>query len=349
MTIYIIDLEPVESRYTAQWKKFIPQELSRLTNDKVVTVSGGNVPQTTTPGAFLNFAGTNVYKSQQSIDVAKLFADNKVKAGDHFVYTDAWNPSIIQLQYMRQLLQVDCKIHALWHAGSYDPQDFLGRLIPDKKWSYSFETALFHAIDHNYFATDFHIDMFTKNLYLKNEPGKIIRTGWPMGYMDSLLSNYKGMDKKEMIVFPHRLAPEKQLDIFEDLANHLPEYEWVVCQTKQLTKNEYYNILGESKIVFSANLQETLGISCYEGALVDSIPMVPDRLSYSEMYMDEFKYPSEWTTDFNAYNQHKGKIIDKIKYFMENHSKLVPHIHKQAKSLQKNFFTATNLYATINT
>ena len=286
MTIYIIDLEPVESRYTAQWKKFIPQELSRLTNDKVITVSGGNVPQTTTPGAFLNFAGTNVYKSQQSIDVAKLFADNKVKAGDHFVYTDAWNPSIIQLQYMRQLLQVDCKIHALWHAGSYDPQDFLGRLIPDKKWSYSFETALFHAIDHNYFATDFHIDMFTKNLYLKNEPGKIVRTGWPMGYMDSLLSNYKGMDKKEMIVFPHRLAPEKQLDIFEDLANHLPEYEWVVCQTKQLTKNEYYNILGESKIVFSANLQETLGISCYEGALVDSIPMVPDRLSYSEMYMD---------------------------------------------------------------
>jgi len=78
MTIYIIDLEPVESRYTAQWKKFIPQELQRLTNDKVITISGGDVPQTTTPGAFLNFAGTNVYKSQQSIDVAKLF-DSKVK------------------------------------------------------------------------------------------------------------------------------------------------------------------------------------------------------------------------------------------------------------------------------
>ena len=45
MTIYIIDLEPVESRYTAQWKKFIPEELSRLTNDKVITVSGG------TPGS----------------------------------------------------------------------------------------------------------------------------------------------------------------------------------------------------------------------------------------------------------------------------------------------------------
>ena len=122
----------------------------------------------------------------------------------------------------------------------------------------------------------------------------------------------------------------------------------IVCQKKQLSKNEYYNILGESKIVFSANLQETLGISCYEGALVDSIPMVPDRLSYSEMYMDEFKYPSGWTIDYNAYTEHKQEIIDKIRYFMDNHTNLVPHIRRQAKSLQKNFFTATNLYATIN-
>ena len=76
--------------------------------------------------------------------------------------------------------------------------------------------------------------------------------------------------------------------------------------------------------------------------------MVPDRLSYKEMYMDEFKYPSEWTTDFNAYTKHKQEIIDKIRYYIEDHTKLVPHIHKQAKSLQKKFFTATNLYATIN-
>ena len=42
--------------------------------------------------------------------------------------------------------------------------------------------------------------------------------------------------------------------------------------------------------MFSANLQETLGISWYEGVLVDTIPMVPDRLSYSEMAIHEFKY-----------------------------------------------------------
>ena len=103
------------------------------------------------------------------------------------------------------------------------------------------------------------------------------------------------MEKRDLYLFPHRVAPEKQVEIFKDLAQRLPQYDFVVCQDQELTKNEYHNLLGEAKMVFSANLQETLGISWYEGALVDAIPMMPDRLSYSEMALDVFKYPSEWT------------------------------------------------------
>ena len=43
-------------------------------------------------------------------------------------------------------------------------------------------------------------------------------------------------------------------------------------QEQTLTKDEYHNLLGKAKIVFSANTQETLGISCYEGALVGATP-----------------------------------------------------------------------------
>ena len=62
-------------------------------------------------------------------------------------------------------------------------------------------------------------------------------------------------------------------------------------------------------MVFSANLQETLGISCYEGALAGAIPMVPDRLSYSEMYADGFKYPSEWTESWDSYLKYKDQLL----------------------------------------
>jgi hypothetical protein len=95
--------------------------------------------------------------------------------------------------------------------------------------------------------------------------------------------------------------------------------------------------------VFSANLQETLGISCYEGAVVDAIPMVPDRLSYTEMYYDTFKYPSKWTESFDSYTVYRPDLCNNIIQFMENYKKFVPTVHKQARDLHEQFFSATGL------
>lgn len=253
---------------------------------------------------------------------------------------------------MSELLQIPVKIHALWHAGSYDPADFLGRLIGDVPWVRHAEKSFFNAIDYNYFATDFHIKLFTHNLLgytpaVHGEPDKIVRTGWPMEYMDGTLTGYKNMQKRDLILFPHRIAPEKQVEIFRDLKQHLPQYEFVVCQDQQLTKYEYHNLLGESKIVFSANLQETLGISCYEGALVDAIPMVPDRLSYSEMYYEGFKYPSEWTESWNHYIANRQQLCHHIMVTMTHYDKRVPQVRKLAQDLTKQFFSANGLLANL--
>ena len=105
-----------------------------------------------------------------------------------------------------------------------------------------------------------------------------------MEYIESDLAPYKGMEKEDIILFPHRLAPEKQPEVFDYLAEQMPEYKFIKCQELNLSKEEYHNLLGKAKMVFSANLQETLGISVYEGLVVGAIPLVPDRLSYSEMW-----------------------------------------------------------------
>jgi hypothetical protein len=123
----------------------------------------------------------------------------------------------------------------------------------------------------------------------------------------------------------------------------LPQYEFVVCQDQQLTKNEYHNLLGEAKMVFSANLQETLGISCYEGAVVDAIPMVPDRLSYSEMYYDTFKYPSDWTDGFSNYVDNRQRLCYNIITAIENYEKMIPTLRKQTEDLKNNFFSCSGL------
>jgi hypothetical protein len=350
--VFLVDLEAVETRYTGEWKTHLPNFLKRKGHDVQIISGPTDIPNATTPGAFLNFGGTNIYKASQVEQMGRLFCSGAVHPGDHFIFTDAWHPGIINLKYMSELLQIPVKIHALWHAGSYDPQDFLGRLIGDAPWVRYAEKSFFAAIDHNYFATQFHIDMFCKNLLddtLEDtvqefiEEGKIVRSGWPMEYMQDTLLMYKNMPKRNLILFPHRIAPEKQVEIFRDLKEHLPQYEFVVCQDQQLTKNEYHNLLGESKLVFSANLQETLGISWYEGAIVDAIPMIPDRLSYSEMAFDTFKYPSEWTESFEAYTIHRKEICMKIIQYMENYEKFLPSLNKQVYDLKENFFSCNKL------
>ena len=366
MTIFLVDLEAVETRYTGEWKTHVPALLRKKGHNVQIISGPTDIPQATTPGAFLNFGGTNIYKSAQVEKMGRLFCSGSVNPGDHFIFTDAWHPGVINLKYMSELLQIPVTIHGLWHAGSYDPQDFLGRLIGDAPWVRNAEKSFYHAFDYNYFATQFHIEMFFTNL-LQNGPvtenpwfdedladlragtltDKIVRTGWPMEYMNGTLTSYKNMPKRNLILFPHRIAPEKQVEIFRDLKEHLPQYEFIVCQDQQLTKNEYHNLLGEAKIVFSANLQETLGISCYEGALVGAIPMVPDRLSYSEMYYEGFKYPSEWTESFEKYIIHRPQLCARIIQHMENYNKLLPSLNKQALDLTEQFFSCDNLLKNI--
>jgi hypothetical protein len=358
MKIWLVDLESVETRYTSEWKVHVPKILSSTSvfdNNKVTVeiIDGADdIPDATTPGAFLNFGGTNIYKSTQIEKISRAFTKGKVKSGDHILFTDAWHPGIINIKYMAELLGIDVITHGLWHAGSYDPADFLGRLVGNKPWVRHAEKSFFECFNHNYFASNFHIDMFAKELLGISkedtdklcESKKIVRTGWPMEYTADSLVPFKGMQKRNLILFPHRVAPEKQPEIFRDLKETLQgDYEFVVCQDQRLSKVEYHNLLGESKMIFSANLQETLGISAYEGAIVNSFPLMPDRLSYTEMYDDYFKYPSEWTTDWDSYIANKDKLIEKIHWIMNDHKKHYVNLDRLVKFLSNEYFSCRKL------
>ena len=272
MNLWLLGLEPHDSRYTKQWRDHIPAQLERaarrLGRDdiQIRIVEGAETDERTTPGAFLNFAGTNIYKSSQIVTIAQAFQDGLVQPQDRFLVTDAWHPGIIQIRYMSDLLGIPVEIHALWHAGSYDPSDILGREIPDKRWSFAFERALFHAIDVNYFATDFHIGLFKAGLGI-DDGSKAVRLGWPVEHIRAEASPHRSASRRPLVTFPHRLSPEKQVEIFDDLALEFPDYEFLVTQRQDLTKEEFYRCLGESLVVFSCSLHENLGLSVFEGML----------------------------------------------------------------------------------
>ena len=211
---------------------------------------------------------------------------------------------------------------------------------------------MYEVFDDNFFATEFHLDMFCKEFgYEKFElinSGKAHIVGWPMEYLKSELEGFDSVAKENIILFPHRIAPEKQVDIFKDLADTLPEYDFIVCQEQKLTKDEYHTLLGKAKIVFSANTQETLGISPYEGILVGAMPLVPDRLSYTEMYDDMWKYDSRWTTSYASYQINKEKLVNMIKDDMQNYDNKLAKLKELEQKLTDMYFSATNLLNTIS-
>ena len=71
--------------------------------------------------------------------------------------------------------------------------------------------------------------------------------------------------------------------------------------------------------------------------------MFPDRLSYTEMAMEDFKYPSEWTQDWNSYITHRHALVDRIQHYMENYQSYLPRLNKQVDRLTKEYFSCDNL------
>ncbi|WP_108459698.1 glycosyltransferase [Devosia naphthalenivorans] len=337
MTFFVISLEPYEQRYTSEWVTELPKSIAKFlkaigSTEQIRVVEGHHAKQPPTRGAFLNFAETNIFKAAQIGQIADLFTQGTIVPGDKIIFADAWHPGVINTRYMSDLLGNSVRLIGLWHAGSYDQHDYLGR-IPDTTWARHFERSLFHALDVNCFATQFHIDLF-KSVLGVDDDSRILLTGWPMDYLETKLAPYRNLPKRNLVLFPHRIAPEKQVEIFRDLAGSFPDYEFRVCQDTPLTKAEYHQLLGKAKMVFSASLQETLGIGLYEGLLCGATPFAPDRLSYKEMYPAECLYPSAWTESWDNYIRYKPELVQAMEQALST-PPVVP-----AVDLGSNFFSA---------
>ena len=347
-TLWLFDIEPHEQRYTIEWQEHLPKQLMsamqrRKKPWKLEVVHGSATSGRTTPGAFLNFAETNAYKACQIAEFSLLVQQGRVKDGDRALFADAWHPGVIHLKYMADLLPLELSIDVMWHAGSYDPYDFLGRTPKVKKWSYNFERAVFEAADRNYFATKFHRKLFTKKINPSQRSTYRV-VGWPMEYLGPLLKPLAGSVKKDTILFPHRIAPEKMPEAFELLSEKLSQYRIVIAQKTPLSKAQYHQELARALVVFSANKQETLGIGTYEGILTGAAPIVPKRLSYTEIYRD-WCYPSKWSESPSAVRRNAMNLVRYIQKAV--HEPTPKELKELGKLVGRQYFNGSKLYASV--
>jgi len=281
--LYLVTLEPLETRYTKQWKVWFKEEFPDS-----IEIDGKTRSGISNNKNFLDIFNTNKWKSEQISKMADLFNKKLIKPNDKFLFYDAWHYGIIAVKYMSLLSGINIKIYSYWHAGSYDPYDLLG-LVGANKYFNGFEKSLLDCSDISFVTTDFHKKMIINN-FGNTYKDKIKVVGFP--YKIDYLNKYK-MDrdlKKNQVIFPHRLSVEKRIDLFRRMKNEIKDMSFVVSLEECKTKKDYYKLLTSSKFLFSANLQETFGISAVEGVFLDVVPFIPNRLSYEEMYISEFKY-----------------------------------------------------------
>lgn len=362
-TIWIVPIEPIDQRYTAQWYTNIPTDLNELIQERnapfrVVTIDGEQLSASTTSGAFLDFACTNAYKASQIQAISRNFNDGTVKPGDRFLVTDAWNFVTTAIRYMSDLLNIPVVIHGIWHAGAYDPTDILGSTMRSKPWGSWVkhqEIAWAHACDFNYFATEMHRDKFSRAIFQvpadstdRNHPCKLIRSGQPHKQIISLFDKYINVPKKNQVIWPHRYNADKQPEIAERIKEDLKpgRTEFVITQKMNLSKADYYQTLAESAVIFSCALHENLGISVMEGVLAGCLPLLPDRCSYAEMYgeFQEFIYPSMWTDDLNSAIKHRASIKYRIDTLINNYDQFLPALQELRTKLIRDYLNALPMY-----
>lgn len=283
--LYILPIEPLEERYSADWLRWLKAWLKTANVDNFIIDPKRERYDKIQHGQFLDAIGTNQYKAKQLETLTQIFADGYVKDGDIIWVHDLWFPGIEMVAYMRNALNLKIRIYGMLHAGTYDPYDFITQ-CGMRAWGRHLEKAWLTMADGVFVATQFHENLLWQD---GNDISNVHKVPFPM-YWDKPEPD---MSKKEdLIVFPHRLAPEKGISLWSDFKKLAQAKGWQCMATKEVCQNkqEYYDILRRAKYAVSFAKQETWGIAMQEAILCGCVPVMPNQLSYEEMYMPDFLY-----------------------------------------------------------
>lgn len=284
----MLPIEPLESRYSIQWYEWFAKEVSkskymlRIINPEPLTKKIEN-------GAFLDICGTNYYKAKQLQELCERIHYGHVKDGDIIFLHDGWFPGVEMLAYIRNAMRINFKIVGCFHAGTYDDTDFISKMGMGK-WGEHLENSWFRIFDKIFVATHYHKNLIKENRDIKN--WRLIDvTGFPIEKPNEAKGNFT---KENIVVFPHRLTSDKQPHLFDDMASFckdkFPDWQFIKTQEHNLSKSMYYSLLCRSKIAVSFAQHENWGIGMQEAVMCGCIPIVPNRLSYVEMYPEIFRY-----------------------------------------------------------
>jgi glycosyltransferase involved in cell wall biosynthesis len=285
-------------------------------------------------GQFLDINKTIIFKTMQLQMIARMFHKGEIKNGDTFIVADIFFPGLESIKYRAELQGLKVRIFAFNHAGRADEEDFVQKLGP---WADVAEKAYHDICDGIMFGSEYHALKVLKYFDLRDSQELIIEGMiWDRKYVDQIYNSNNDDDKLDVIVWPHRLAPEKGINELFYYADRNPDKSIIVTSCGKindipkpknvtfidgLSKPEYYQILSQSKYYLSTALQETFGYTLQEAIHYGCEIAVPNRACYKEMVPAECLYDSidnvvfykvdkRWT---EKHNHNVERILEIIK------------------------------------
>lgn len=291
---WVFPIEPIEHRYTAQWAQWWPEALARA-GFAVQSMVPPEPSRNPTTREFLDAQETHRYKARQ-VDLFASWAE-VVSSRDIIVFLDAWHPGVVAVRYMLDVAEKTTPIVGVMHAGTWDPWDLLS-LRGLGKWARGFEESCFMALDECLISCRFHADLIARAM-------PRVAAHWQRRppFVHPLPVKVEATipeTKDRVIVFPHRIAPEKQPDIWDDVVAGVgaqyPGWQWVwplrdgINGESRPSKATYAQLLARAAIAVSCARQETFGIAMVEAAQAGCFCVVPDRLAYQDTFADWPRY-----------------------------------------------------------
>ena len=313
-------LEPYEGRYTLQLQDWSEAVFKRGGLDYVI-VPGTTIDNTKaiSVGQVLDAHGRSYFGMSQMMNLVQMMRSGECTGEDVVFFEDMFQPGMESLPYiMMQIPEADRPtIYLRCLAQAVDPDDFV-HVWGMSKWMSLYEQMCNEIPNVNILSTN---EEMVAHQRIANWSAPIYNiSGLSFGKAE-VRSRIDGNtikpweERKDRVVFAARFDQEKQPDFFMDLIEAYPnpntefavlsggplrsnnqkyldralqmEKDGKLTIMKDLKKNDYYNILNDSRVLFNCALQDWVSNTVSEADALGCNVLYPAYRSFPEVFAND--------------------------------------------------------------
>jgi len=318
--LFYMGLEPYEGRYTLQLQQWNESVFRRRGIDYVV-VPGQTIDNTKaiSVGQVLDAHGRSFFGMSQMMNLVQMMRSGEVTGQDVIYFEDMFQPGIESLPYIMDQIphHQRPRVFVRCLAQAIDPDDFV-HVWGMGKWMSLYEKMV------NEFATVLatneemvaHMRIAGYEAPIYNISGLAFSKEEVLARVNNQVKPWA--ERADRVVFAARFDQEKQPDFFMDLIeawhrNNMPRVEFAVLSGgplrsnnpkyleraaqleergmlkiyKDLQKNEYYNIVNDSKVLFNCALQDWVSNTVSEADTLGCNVLYPAYRSFPETFAND--------------------------------------------------------------